>query len=468
MDGDRMRQYIDEGRERFLDELLEWLRVPSVSADPEHRADVKTAAEWVAKQLEIAGAEAVRLFETPGHPIVYGEKMVDASAPTILVYGHYDVQPADPVDLWTTPAFAPEIRTTARHPEGAIFARGAADDKGQAYMHVKALEVMCAAGGPPCNVRFLIEGEEEVGSVNLPGFVAAHRELLTCDVVLISDTALIGREVPSLTVGLRGLAYFEVTATGPDRDLHSGVYGGAIANPINALCEIVAALTDERGRITIPGFYDDVVELDPQERAALAKAPFDEAAYAAELGVEAAAGGERLDYTPRERASIRPTLDVNGIWGGYTGAGAKTVLPSQAHAKVSLRLVPDQDPERVNRLFAEHVSRLAPPGVRVDVRPHHGGVPAVLPTDSDEYRAASEAMSATFGKPPVPARGGGSIPIVALFERQLGVKCVLMGFGLNSDDIHSPDEHFGLWNFYRGIETIPHFYAAYARAKATA
>ena len=460
-----LADYLREHRARFLDELLAWLRIPSVSADPAYADDVRRAAEFVAERLREAGADAVELVETPGHPVVYGEKVVDPTAPTILVYGHYDVQPADPAELWTSPAFEPVVRATDRHPGGAIYARGAADDKGQAYMHVKAFEAMCATGELPCNVRFLLEGEEEVGSVNLAGFVAGHRERLDCDVVLVSDTSLIANDVPSLTVGLRGLAYLEVTATGPDRDLHSGVYGGAVANPINALCEVVAGLTDERGRIAIPGFYDDVVELAPDERAALAAAPFDAGAYARDLGVAEAAGGERYDYSPPERASIRPTLDVNGIWGGYTGAGAKTVLPSEAHAKISLRLVPDQDPQRVTEAFAAHVRRLAPPGIRIDVRPHHGGAPALLPTDSDEYRAAAEAMEATFGRAPVPARGGGSIPIVALFERELGVKCVLMGFGLDSDDIHSPDEHFGVWNFHRGIETIPAFHRAYAALK---
>ena len=457
--------YLEQHRARFLDELLAWLRIPSVSADPAYADEVRRAAEFVAARLRDAGADAVELVETPGHPVVYAEKMVDPNAPTVLVYGHYDVQPADPVDLWTTPPFDPVVRASETHPDGAIYGRGAADDKGQAYMHVKAFEAMHATGELPCNVRFVVEGEEEVGSANLAGFVAAHRDRLACDVVLVSDTPLIANDVPSLTVGLRGLAYLEVTVTGPDRDLHSGIYGGAVANPINALCEAIAGLTDERGRITVPGFYDDVVELGAGEREALAAAPFDADAYARDLGVAEVAGGERHDYSPPERASIRPTLDVNGIWGGYTGAGAKTVLPSRAHAKISLRLVPAQDPERVAEAFADHFRHLAPPGVRVDVRPHHGGVPAVLPTDSPEYRAAAEAMEATFGRAPIPSRGGGSIPIVALFERELGVKCVLMGFGLPSDDIHSPDEHFGVWNFHRGIETIPGFYRAYAALK---
>ena len=461
-------EFIAASRERFVGELLEWLRIPSVSADPAHEPDVRRAAEWVADRLRAAGAEGVALHDTPGHPIVYGEKIVGDHLPTVLVYGHYDVQPADPVELWSSPAFEPEIRATETHPDGAIFARGAADDKGQAYMHVAAFEAMVACDALACNVRFLLEGEEEVGSVNLEPFVRANRELLDCDVVLISDTSMIANDVPSLTVGLRGLAYLEVEVTGPDRDLHSGVYGGAVANPINALCEIIAQLTDERGRITIPGFYDDVAVPADAERAALAAAPFDEEAYAAGLGIPEAAGGERAKFSTRERASIRPTLDVNGIWGGYTGAGAKTVLPSKARAKISLRLVPDQDPDRVANTFADHFRGLAPPGVRVSVEPHHGGHPVVLPIDSPEYRAAAEAMTETFGREPVPARGGGSIPIVALFERELGVKCVLMGFGLNSDDIHSPDEHFGLWNFARGIETIPRFYRAYASRKRPA
>ena len=456
--------YIDAHRERFLDELMDWLRIPSVSADPAHAGDVARAADFVAERLREAGAEDVTVHETAGHPIVTASAVVDPDAPTVLVYGHYDVQPPDPLELWDSAPFEPVVKETEVHPGGAVFARGACDDKGQAYMHVKAFEAMRAADELPCNVTFLIEGEEEVGSVHLEAFVDAHRELLACDVVLISDTSMIANDVPSINVGLRGLSYVEVAVTGPNRDLHSGVYGGAVANPINVLCEMIARLTDETGRVAIPGFYESVQELSPEERAALNSAPFDPDAYRQALDIDAIAGGEQA-YTPVERASIRPTLDVNGIWGGYTGEGAKTVLPSAAYAKISMRLVPDQTPDEITRLFRDYFLEIAPPGVRVEVKPHHGGYPAVLGTDSDEYRAAAAAMTDAFGKAPLPTRGGGSIPIVALFERRLGVKCVMLGFGLDSDALHSPNEHFGLFNFYKGIETIPRFYAHYAVAK---
>ena len=459
--------YIDAHRDRFLAELLEWLRIPSVSADPAHAADVTRAAEFVAERLRAAGAAEVTVHRTAGHPIVTAAAKVDPGLPTVLVYGHYDVQPPDPLELWDSAPFDPVIKETAVHPDGAIFARGACDDKGQAYTHVKAFEAMNAAGELPCNVTFLIEGEEEVGSVHLEAFVNAHRELLACDVVLISDTSMIANDTPSINVGLRGLSYVEVEVRGPNRDLHSGVYGGAVANPINVLCGMISRLTDDTGRIAIPGFYESVHELTREERAALNSAPFDPVAYREALDIDAIAGGEH-DYTPVERASIRPTLDVNGIWGGYTGEGAKTVLPSAAFAKISMRLVPDQTPDEITELFAEYFRELAPPGVRVEVRPHHGGYPAVLGTDSDEYRAAAAAMTDTFGKTPIPTRGGGSIPIVALFERKLGVKCVMMGFGLDSDALHSPNENFGLFNFYRGIETIPRFFVHYAAAKSAA
>ena len=455
---------LDYDRTRALDELQDWLRIPSVSADPTRRADVRRAADWLAERLRAAGADRVEVHDTAGHPIVTAEALVDPALPTVLVYGHYDVQPPDPLELWTSPPFEPVIKTTAVHPEGAVFARGACDDKGQVYMHVKALEAMLEAGRLPCNIKLLVEGEEEVGSVNLETFVKTHSADLACDVVLISDTSMIANDTPSLNVGLRGLSYNEVTVTGPNRDLHSGVYGGAVANPINVLCAMIASLTDEVGRITIPGFYDSVDELSADERARLNEAPFDREAYMRDLGIDGITGGERA-YTPLERASIRPTLDVNGIWGGYTGEGAKTVLPSFAKAKISMRLVPDQTPDEITALFKAHFERIAPAGVSVKVEPHHGGYPAVLATDSDEYRAAAAAMRATFGRDPIPTRGGGSIPIVALFERKLGVKCVLMGFGLDSDALHSPNEHFGLFNFYRGIETIPHFYRQYAAMK---
>ncbi len=464
-DEQSLAHYLDTHRERFHEELMAWLRIPSVSADPRHVTDVARAAEFVADKLRAAGADAVEVHATGGHPIVTAEAIVDPSLPTVLVYGHYDVQPPDPLELWDTEPFRPEIRKTAVHPDGAIYARGACDDKGQAYMHVKAFEAMRATTGLPCNVRFLIEGEEEVGSVHLETFVRTHGQLLTCDMVLISDTSMIANDVPSLNVGLRGLSYLEVKVTGPNRDLHSGVYGGAVANPINVLCQMIARLTDGEGRITIPGFYDQVQELSIGARKDLNEAPFDPQAYMDGLGIEAISGGESA-YTPAERTSIRPTLDVNGIWGGYTGEGAKTVLPSYAMAKISMRLVPDQTPDEITKLFTDHFTALAPPGVQVEVIPHHGGYPAVLSTDSIEYRAAAAAMNDTFGREPIPTRGGGSIPIVALFERKLGVKCVMMGFGLDSDALHSPNEHFGLFNFHKGIETIPRFFTHYAEMMA--
>jgi len=458
------QDYIEQHRERFLNELLDWLRIPSVSADPAFTGDVKRAANFLLENLKKAGADKVTLHPTAGHPIVTGEKFISADLPTVLVYGHYDVQPPDPIELWTSPPFEPVIKKTDKHPDGAIFARGACDDKGQAFMHVKAFEAMMQAGDIPCNLKFLIEGEEEVGSVNLDTFVKSNLDLLACDVVLISDTSIIANDVPSLTVGLRGMSYVEVKVTGPNRDLHSGVYGGAVANPINVLCDMIASMHDEQGRITIPGFYDEVLEVSDTERKAMNEAPFDAEAYKTDLEIGEIGGGEK-GFTPLERTSIRPTLDVNGIWGGYIGKGAKTVLPSEAFAKISMRLVPNQTPDETTQLFKKHFESIAPAGVKVEVTPHHGGFPAVLPTDSDEYRAASRALAKTFGKEPIPARGGGSIPIVSLFERELDVKCVLMGFGLNSDDIHSPDEHYGLFNFYKGIETIPHFYNEYAKIK---
>jgi acetylornithine deacetylase/succinyl-diaminopimelate desuccinylase-like protein len=445
------QDFIAAQKDRFLAELLELLRIPSVSADPAYAGDVRKAAEWVAANLRQAGADQVRLEETAGFPIVYGEKMVDPSAPTVLVYGHYDVQPADPLELWDNPPFEPVIK------EGLIFARGACDDKGQVFMHLKAFEAMHAAGDLVCNVKFMIEGEEEVGSDNLGNFVAANKELLQADVILISDTAIIANDIPSIDVGLRGLSYMEVEVQGPNRDLHSGVYGGAVANPITILSQMIASLHDESNHITIPGFYDGVLEVSPSDRAAMAKTPFNLAAYEQDLGIDTVYGEK--GFSTLERGSIRPTLDVNGIWGGYIGEGAKTVLPSKAHAKISMRLVPNQSSEEITRLFTEHFKAIAPAGVKVKVTAHHGGEAYLMPTDSIAFQAASDAMTATFGKVPVPTRGGGSIPIVALFEKELGIKSILMGFGLDSDAIHSPNEHYGLFNFYKGIETIPHFYA---------
>ena len=458
-----VQKYISDNRQRFLDELLEWLRIPSVSADSNHNEDTRKAAEFLATKLQEAGAEAVEICETAGHPIVYAEKIIDPALPTVLVYGHYDVQPPDPLELWNSGPFDPVIKKTAIHPDGAIFARGACDDKGQVYMHIKAFEAMMQHDALPCNVKFMIEGEEEVGSANLGVFCSENQEKLEADVVLISDTSIIANDVPSITVGLRGLSYVEVEVVGPNRDLHSGVYGGGVANPINILSGMIASLQDEDNRITIPGFYDDVAELSGTERAEMGKAPFDEDRYRADLEIGAVRG--ETGYSTMERTSIRPTLDVNGIWGGYIGEGAKTVLPSKAYAKISMRLVPDQNSEKVTELFTRHFESIAPPSVKVKVTPHHGGEPVVTPTDTPEYQAAHKAMEHTFGKTPIPVRGGGSIPIVALFQETLQVKSVLMGFGLDSDDLHSPNEHYGLFNFYRGIETIPYFYAYYKDLK---
>ncbi len=460
---EKIQSYLTANKDRFLEELLDLLRIPSVSADPKHADDMHRMANAVKENLEKAGLDTVEVIDTEGYPIVFAEKIVDKSLPTVLVYGHYDVQPADPLELWHTPPFEPVIKKTAVHPDGAIFARGACDDKGQVFMHVKAVEGMIQTGNLPCNVKFMIEGEEEVGSAHLGDFCRAHKEKLACDVILISDTSIIANDVPSITTGLRGLTYLEVEVTGPNRDLHSGVFGGAVANPINTLCQMIASLQDEAGRITIPGFYADVVEVTLSERAEMDKAPFNVEDYKKDLDI-ADIKGEH-GYTTMERTSTRPTLDVNGIWGGYTGAGAKTVLPSKAFAKISMRLVPNQDSDTIYRLFAEHFKSIAPPSVKVEVRPHHGGAPAVTPTDTLEYKAAHQAMTTTFSVPPIPKREGGSIPIVSLFEQVLGVKVILMGFGLDSDALHSPNEHYGLFNFYKGIETIPYFFEYYAQLK---
>lgn len=450
-----VQSYIDTHKDRFLEELFALLRIPSVSANPDFREDVFEAAEFVAERLREAGAENVEVCATDGYPIVYGDKIIDPNLPTVLVYGHYDVQPADPYELWHSPPFEPTIK------EGKIYARGACDDKGQMYMHIKAFELMMQTSQLPCNVKFMIEGEEEVGSANLATFVGNNQERLSADVVLISDTSMIANDTPSIDVGLRGLSYLEVEVTGPNRDLHSGVYGGAVANPINALCQMIASLHDSNRHINIPGFYDRVHELSTSDRDLLNQAPFDEQAYKDDLGVDGLMGEQ--GYTTAERTGTRPTLDVNGIWGGYTGEGSKTVLPSKAYAKISMRLVPNQTSEEITRLFQKHFEQIAPQGIRVEVRPHHGGEPVVTPTDSPAYLAAAEAMTTTFGKSPIPTRGGGSIPIVALFERVLGLKSVLMGFGLDSDALHSPNEHYGLFNFYKGIETIPWFFHYFSR-----
>lgn len=450
------KDYIEKNKQRFLDELIELLKIPSISADSAYKKDVLKTAEAVKVQLEKAGCDHVEVCETPGYPIVYGEKIIDKNLPTVLVYGHYDVQPPDPLDLWDSAPFDPVIKKTDLHPEGAIFARGSCDDKGQMYMHVKALEYMVETDQLPCNVKFMIEGEEEVGSVSLGWFVERNKEKLANDVILISDTGMISKDTPSITTGLRGLSYVEVEVTSANRDLHSGLYGGAVANPINVLCKMIASLHDEDKHITIPGFYDDVEELSKEERAKMAEAPFDLEEYKKSIDINDIYGEK--GYTTNERNSIRPTLDVNGIWGGYIGEGAKTVIASQAFAKISMRLVPHQDWEKITELFQKHFESIAPKGVRVLVKPHHGGEAYVTPIDSLGYKAAEKAYEATFGKTPIPQRSGGSIPIVALFEKELGSKSILMGFGLDSDAIHSPNEHFGVWNYLKGIETIPQFY----------
>ena len=450
------QNFIQENKERFLSELVDLLKLPSVSADPKFSKDVHKTAESIAEHLNKIGLDTVEICQTAGYAIVYGEKIIDSNLPTVLVYGHYDVQPADPIDLWTSPAFEPVIKTTAIHPEGAIFARGACDDKGQMFMHVKAVEAMLQANDLPCNVKFMIEGEEEVGSANLGIFVKNNVEKLKADIILVSDTGMLSNNDPSITTGLRGLSYVEVEVTGPNRDLHSGLYGGCVANPINTLAKMIASLHDENNKITIPGFYDKVVELSEEERAEMAKAPFSLEKYCEALDLNEVMG--EAGYSTMERGSIRPTLDVNGIWGGYTGEGAKTVIASKAYAKISMRLVPDQDPEEITHLFLNHFQAIAPASVKVTVKPHHGGEAAVTPIDSIGYKAAAIAYETTFGKKPIPVRSGGSIPIVAMFEKILGLKTILMGFGLDSDAIHSPNEHFGLFNFYKGVETIPYFY----------
>lgn len=451
-----MKEYIRDNKDRFLEELFDLLRKPSISADSKYKKEVMATAESVKDYLKKAGCDRAEVCETPGNPVVYAERIIDKNLPTVLVYGHYDVQPPDPLELWDSEPFEPEIRKTDVHPEGAIFARGACDDKGQMFMHVKAMEVMMKTDNLPCNIKFMIEGEEEVGSINLGWFVERNKEKLENDVILISDTGMISNDIPSITTGLRGLSYMEVEVTGPNRDLHSGLYGGAVANPINVLTRMIASLQDEDKRITIPGFYDKVVELSKEERDKMAEAPFDLEEYKKKLNIKEVEGEK--GYSTNERNSIRPTLDVNGIWGGYIGEGAKTVIPSKAFAKISMRLVPDQDWKEISELFTKHFESLAPKSVEVHVNTHHGGESYVTPIDGIEYEAASKAMDESFGKVPIPQRSGGSIPIVALFERELKSKVILMGFGLDSDAIHSPNEHFGVWNFFKGIETIPLFY----------
>lgn len=452
-------QYISEHKDRFINELLGLLKHPSVSADTAFSQDVVETAKVVEQLLIDAGCENTEICETQGYPVVYGEKIIDTALPTVLVYGHYDVQPPDPLDLWDTPPFEPVIKTTPLHPQGAVFARGASDNKGQFFIHIKAVEFMIRNQQLPCNVKFMIEGEEEVGSSSLADFVHKHKKKLQNDVILISDTGMISSDVPSITTGLRGISYAEVEVTGPNADLHSGTHGGAVFNPINVLCQMIASLHDKDYRITIPGFYDKVAPPSAEERAAMAKAPFDLEAYKRRLAIDAVYG--EIGYTTRECQAIRPTLNVNGIWGGYTGEGSKTVIPSKAYAKISMRLVPNQDWNEITELFTQHFKAIAPKGVKVKVTPHHGGQAYVTPMDFIGYKAAAKAVEKAFGKPAVPYRAGGSIPIVALFEEVLQRKTVLLGFGLISDGIHSPNEHFGIWNFLKGIETVPYFYKYY-------
>ncbi len=452
-----LKQYIEENKDRWLEELFELIRIPSISSKEAHKDDMYTACDWIKASLLEKGADKAEVYETEGHPAIYGEKMIDPSLPTVLVYGHYDVQPVEPLDLWKSKPFEPEIR------DGKIYARGADDDKGQMFMHFAAFEYLVKTNQLPFNVKFMIEGEEEIGSPSLGKFMEDHRDMLAGDVILVSDTSMLSAENPSITTGLRGLSYVEVHVTGPNRDLHSGLYGGAVANPINELCKLIGSLTDENGKITVKGFYDDVEELSEEERKEMGRAPFDLEAYKKSLDLKEVAGEK--GYSTLERVGIRPSLDVNGIWGGHTDKGAKTVLPSTAHAKISMRLVPHQDSKKITQLFKDHFLSIAPDCVKVEVEFLHGGEGYVSPTNTTEYQAASKAYELTYNKKPIPVRSGGSIPIISLFEKILGIKSILMGFGLESDAIHSPNENYPLTQFFRGIETIPHFYQFYTEMK---
>lgn len=453
---DSIKTYIETNKQRFLDELFGLIRIPSISSEASHKEDMIRCAEYWKESILKAGADMAEVMPTRGNPVVYGEKIIDPKAPTVLVYAHYDVMPVDPIDLWTSPPFEPEIR------DGKIYARGANDDKGQAFMHAKAFEFMVKEGKLPCNVKFMIEGEEEIGSPNLEEWCAAHKEMLKADVILVSDTSMIAQDVPSITVGLRGLSYVEVKVTGPNKDLHSGLFGGAVANPANVLAKMIANLIDDHGHITIPGFYDDVLEIGAEERAAMAKAPFCVTEYQNALDIETVQGEE--GFSTIERTGIRPSLDVNGIWSGYIGEGAKTVLPSVATAKISMRLVPNQNWEKIGALIKQHLETIAPASVNVEVKLLHGGQAYVSPIDMAAYKAAEKAYEKVYGVKPIPTRSGGSIPIIAAFERVLGIKSILMGFGLESDAIHSPNESYQLYNFFKGIETIPYFYQEFAKA----
>lgn len=453
----KAHDYIGVNKDRFIDELFELLRIPSISAQSEHKPDMQRCAEWLAAALVKAGADHAEVMPTDGNPVVFAEKMVDPAAKTVLVYGHYDVMPVDPREEWRTEPFEPTIK------DGRIWGRGADDDKGQLFMHAKAFEAMCATDSLPCNVKFMLEGEEEIGSPSLYKFCADNREMLAADIILVSDTSMISMDTPSITCGLRGLTYMEVEVTGPNKDLHSGLFGGAVANPANVLTRLVASLVDGKGRVTIDGFYDDVRELTPAERKAFNEAPFDLDEYKRSLDVDDVEGEE--GYTTIERTGVRPSLDVNGIWGGYIEEGTKTVIPSKASAKISMRLVPNQDFEKIAELFERHFRAIAPASVKVDVRFLHGGAPYVAPTDMPAYKAAEQAIADTFGKKPLPFYSGGSIPIISGFERILGIKSLLIGFGLAEDAIHSPNESYGLDQFFKGLETIPLFYKYFAEAK---
>ncbi|MDR4988575.1 MAG: dipeptidase [Bacteroidales bacterium] len=449
-----MKDYIAQHKDRFLAELFELIRIPSISSKEEHKDDMYKAAGWVRDNLLSKGADKAEVCDTEGHPVVYAEKMIDAALPTVLIYGHYDVQPVEPLELWKSKPFEPEVR------DGKIYARGADDDKGQMFMHFAAFEFMVKHDKLPCNVKFMIEGEEEIGSPSLGKFLTENREKLAADVILVSDTAMLGADVPSITTGLRGLSYVEVHVTGPNRDLHSGLYGGAVANPINILCDMISSLIDKDGRITVKGFYDDVEELSDEERAEMARAPFNEEDYKKSINVKALRGEK--GYSTLERTGIRPSLDVNGIWGGHTDKGAKTVLPSEAHAKISMRLVPHQNSDKITRIFSDHFKSIAPDYVTVKADFLHGGEGYVSPVNTVAYQAASKAYETTYGKKPVPYRSGGSIPIISMFEQILGTKSILMGFGLESDAIHSPNENYPLAQFIKGMETIPFFYKYFA------
>ncbi len=451
---EKVKQYLEENKERFLEELFELIRIPSISSESSHKDDMIKAANHLKQVLLDAGADKAEVMPTDGNPVVYGEKIIDPSKKTVIVYGHYDVMPVDPVDLWNTEPFEPVVK------DGKIWARGADDDKGQSFMHIKAFEAMVKTDSLPCNVKFMIEGEEEIGSPSLGKFCEQNKELLSGDVILVSDTSMLAADTPSITTGLRGLSYWQVDVTGPDKDLHSGLFGGAVANPINVLADLISQMTDEDNKVTIPGFYDDVIEATPEERKKMAEAPFDKEAYKKAINVEELQGEK--GYTTPERTGIRPSFDLCGIWGGYTGEGAKTVLPSKAHAKVSTRLVPNQDHHKIGKLFEDHIKSIAPKSVKVEVTYLHGGQGYVCPIDLPAYKAAEKAYEETYGKQPVPVRSGGSIPIIATFEEKLGIKSVLMGFGLEADAIHSPNENYPLEQFYNGMNTIPFFYKYFA------